>query len=251
MAEFEGKTVVVTGAAGGIGQAIVMRFAGEGARVIAVDKNEEWLADLVDRARKLGYGIEPLAVDCSSYAAVSAAANTIAERFGPVDILINNCGQSVREKSAEFTYSDPAVWDYLIDTNLRPTMNWTRVLAPQMRERGSGKIVNVASESAIYGDLKLVDYAAAKGGVLGFTRGIARELAPYGINVNAVSPGVTRTRAIEAVPKDVVDAAIAQIPRGKICEPEDMAAVIRFLASHDAIGVVGQNIIVSGGRTMQ
>lgn len=251
MAEFEGKTIVVTGAAGGIGQAIVMRFAGEGGRVIAVDKNEDWLGELVTRATAQGYAVEPLPVDCSSFVAVSAAAATIAARFGEIDVLINNCGQSVREKSAEFTYSDPAIWDVLIDTNLRPTLNWTRVLAPGMRERGFGKIVNIASESAIYGDLKLVDYAAAKGGVIGFTRGIARELAPYGINVNAVSPGVTRTRAIEAVPKDVVDAAIAQIPRGQICEPEDMAAVIRFLASHDAIGVVGQNIIVSGGRTMQ
>jgi acetoacetyl-CoA reductase/3-oxoacyl-[acyl-carrier protein] reductase len=252
MAAFANRIVVVTGAAGGIGSAIVARFASEGAHVISVDKNEEWLALLHSGMADKGLATELLPLDCSDYHAVEKAHGWIAAEHGRVDVLINNCGQSARQKQTDFTDSDPAIWDFLIDTNLRTTLNWSRVVAPGMRARQSGKIVNVASESAIYGDPKLVDYAAVKGGVIGFTRGLARELAPFGINVNAVSPGVTRTRAvIDGVPQHIVDAAMAQIPRGRMCEPEDMAAVIRFLASEDAIGIVGQNIIVSGGRTMQ
>jgi acetoacetyl-CoA reductase/3-oxoacyl-[acyl-carrier protein] reductase len=252
MGAFDGKIVVVTGAAGGIGSAITTRFASEGGHVISVDKNQEWLDLLRDALSAKGLSTQLLPLDCSDYQAVQAANAAIEREHGRIDVLINNCGQSARQKQTDFTDSDPAIWDFLIDTNLRTTMNWSRAVAPGMRARQAGKIVNVASESAIYGDPKLVDYAAVKGGVIGLTRGLARELAPFGINVNAVSPGVTRTRAvIDGVPQAVVDAAMAQIPRGRMCEPEDLAAVIRFLASDDAIGIVGQNIIVSGGRTMQ
>jgi len=250
MTEFSQAIVVVTGAAGGIGSAIVARFASEGAHVVCIDKNRGWLDALAARRVDGEGSIELAAVDCSDFAAVSNACAKVEASHGRIDVLVNNCGQSARERQTEFMESDPAIWDWLIDTNLRPTLNWTRAAAAGMQRRGAGKIVNVASESAIFGDAKLVDYAAAKGGVVGFTHGIARELAPFGINVNAVSPGVVRTRAIEGVPRDVVDQAIAQIPRGKICEPEDIAAVIRFLASEDSRGIVGQNLVVSGGRTM-
>ncbi|RYD89871.1 MAG: SDR family oxidoreductase, partial [Sphingomonadales bacterium] len=242
MGAFDGKIVVVTGAAGGIGTAISTRFASEGGHVISVDKNEEWLGILKDVMGAKGLTTELLPLDCSDYQAVSAACAAIEQRLGRVDVLINNCGQSAREKQTSFTDSDPEIWEWLINTNLRPTMNWSRAVAPGMRERSYGKIVNTASESAIFGDPKLVDYAAVKGGVIGLTRGLARELAPFGVNVNAVSPGVTRTRAVtEGVPPEVVEAAMKSVPRGKLCEPEDMAAVIRFLASEDAVGVVGQN----------
>lgn len=210
MAEFDGKVVVVTGAAGGIGSAISERFASEGAHVISVDKNEEWLGLLRERLQATSLDTQTVVLDCSDYGAVTAAAEVIERQHGKIDVLINNCGQSAREKQTYFTDSDPAIWDWLIDTNLRPTLNWSRAVAPGMRARRAGKIVNTASESAVYGDLKLVDYAAPKGGVVGFTHGLARELAPYGINVNAVSPGVTRTRAvIDGVPQEVVEAAMA------------------------------------------
>ena len=252
MGHFDGKIVVVTGAAGGIGTAISTRFASEGGTVISVDKNAEWLGILDTVMGDKGLKTELLELDCSDYGLVSKAAADIEKRHGRIDVLINNCGQSARQKQSDFLDSEPELWEWLINTNLRPTMKWSRAAAPGMKARGYGKIVNTASESAIFGDPKLVDYAAVKGGVIGFTRGLAREVAPFGINVNAVSPGVTRTRAVtEGVPPEVVEAAMKSIPRGKMCEPEDMAAVIRFLASEDAIGVVGQNIIVSGGRCMQ
>jgi NAD(P)-dependent dehydrogenase (short-subunit alcohol dehydrogenase family) len=252
MGAFDGKIVVVTGAAGGIGTAISTRFASEGGTVISVDKNGEWLNILEGVMGEKGLKTELCELDCSDYAAVGKAAADIEKRHGRIDVLINNCGQSARQRQSLFLDSEPELWEWLIDTNLRPTMNWSRVVAPGMKARGYGKIVNTASESAIFGDPKLVDYAAVKGGVIGFTRGLAREVAPYGINVNAVSPGVTRTRAVtDGVPPEVVAEAMKAVPRGKMCEPEDMAAVIRFLASEDAVGVVGQNIIVSGGRCMQ
>jgi acetoacetyl-CoA reductase/3-oxoacyl-[acyl-carrier protein] reductase len=251
MGAFDGKIVIVTGAGGGIGQAIAMRFASEGAHVVGVDYNAEWLDELRGRMAEKSHSFQSAVVDCIDYNAVMSAGAAIEKEHGRIDILINNCGQGGRERSGTFTDSQPDLWDFLINTNLRTTMNWSRAVAPGMRERKYGKIVNVASESAIYGDLKLVEYAGAKGGVIGFTRGLARELGPYGININAVSPGVTNTRAIRDTPKEVVAAAIALIPRGRICEPEDMAAVIRFLASEDSLGVLGQNIIVSGGRCMQ
>ena len=252
MGAFDGKIVVVTGAAGGIGTAISTRFASEGGTVISVDLNGEWLTLLEKGMGEKGLRTELLQLDCSDYEGVSKAAADIEKRHGRIDVLINNCGQSARQRQTAFLDSEPDIWEWLINTNLRPTMNWSRAVAPGMKARGYGKIVNTASESAIFGDPKLVDYAAVKGGVIGFTRGLAREVAPYGINVNAVSPGVTRTRAVtEGVPPEVVEAAMKSNPRGKMCEPEDMAAVIRFLASEDAVGVVGQNIIVSGGRCMQ
>ena len=252
MVEFKDKVVVVTGAAGGIGSAIAERFATEGAHVVSVDKNAEWLDRLSERLKARDLATQPLILDCSDYDAVVEASQAIEREHGKIDVLVNNCGQSARERQSDFMVSEPEIWEWLINTNLRPTMNWSRAAAAGMQQRKAGKIVNVASESAIFGDPKLVDYAAAKGGVIGFTRGLARELAPFGINVNAISPGVTRTRAvIDGVPQDIVDAAMAQIPRGTMCEPEDMAAVIRFLASEEARGIVGQNIIVSGGRTMQ
>jgi acetoacetyl-CoA reductase/3-oxoacyl-[acyl-carrier protein] reductase len=251
MGAFDGKIVIVTGAGGGIGQAICMRFGSEGAHVIGVDLKADWLEEIRGRMAEKGLKLQTMIVDCSDYKAVMSAHAALEKEHGRIDILINNCGQSAREKSAEFTDSEPEIWDFLINTNLRTTMNWSRAVAPGMRTRQAGKIVNVASESAVYGDPKLVEYAAAKSGVIGLTRGLGRELAPYGINVNAVSPGITRTRAIRDIPKSILDQALVNVPRKKICEPEDMAAVIRFLASDDAVGIVGQNIIVSGGRCMQ
>lgn len=249
---FKELNVIVTGAARGIGKAIATSFVLEGAKVAFVDKDGEALEATVAELAGMGHPAEALTVDCTDFAAVESANRGREQKLGVADILVNNCGQSAQRKSTDFTDSDPAIWEFLIDTNLRSTMNWSRVVAPGMRERGSGKIVNISSESAVFGDPKLVEYGAAKGGVLGFSRGLARELAPFGINVNAISPGITRTREVtDGVPPEIIEAALAQVPRRKISEPEDIAAVVRFLASQDAIGVVGQNIIVSGGRVMQ
>jgi acetoacetyl-CoA reductase/3-oxoacyl-[acyl-carrier protein] reductase len=242
----------VTGAAGGIGSAIVERFAREGAVVISVGRTLSKLERLRGDMAALGLATHILAIDCADFAAVEAGHARIERDHGPVDILINNCGQSARQRQRAFFESDPEVWEFLIGTNIRSTFNWSRMVAPSMRARRTGKIINISSESAIFGDPGLVDYAATKGAGLSFTRGLARELAPFGINVNAVSPGITRTPAIggEGVPPEIVEKALAQVPRGKICEPEDIAGVTRFLASEDARAVVGQNIIVSGGRMM-
>ncbi len=140
-------------------------------------------------------------------------------------------GQTARKNASEFLDSVPETWDFVVDLNLMVTFYVTWTVAKGMKERGFGRIVNISSDSTLVGERSIVDYVAAKSGVSGFTRGLARELAPFGITVNAVAPGVTNTRGPKQLPKEVYDAALAEIPLGHLAEPEDIANAITFLAS--------------------
>jgi acetoacetyl-CoA reductase/3-oxoacyl-[acyl-carrier protein] reductase len=248
---FDGKVVLVTGAAGGIGAAITRRFASEGASVVAIGHRAASLDALRETLKAAGLSAACVQLDCSDYDAVMAEFARLEDEYGRIDVLVNNIGSSARERAKEFADSTPQLWEDILTVSLRTTMNCCRATAPGMRTRRSGKIVNIASETATYGDYKSGEYAAAKAGVLGLTRVLARELAPYDVNVNAVSPGVVNTSILQNVVKEILDAALAAIPRGRICEPEDIAGVVAFLASDESRGIVGQNIIVNGGRSMQ
>jgi NAD(P)-dependent dehydrogenase (short-subunit alcohol dehydrogenase family) len=187
--------------------------------------------------------------DCLDAAAIAEAALQI-EQAGAVDILFNNVGQSGRERASEFWNSDPEVWRFVIEISLMTTLRWSRRIVPGMRARRSGRIINMSTESAFYGDTGLADYAAAKMGVVGFTRSLARELAPFHVTVNVVAPGAIRTRAHDRLPKETIDRIRGSVPMGFVGEPQDVAHVVSFLASEGARYVTGQTILIDGGRWM-
>jgi NAD(P)-dependent dehydrogenase (short-subunit alcohol dehydrogenase family) len=245
-----GRIAVVTGAAHGIGRASALRLAREGADLVVVDREGDPLYDLARAIAGLGRQALPIAADWTDAEAVRGAFAATRQRFGRVDVLFNNVGQSARERASEFHASQEATWRFVLEISLLTTMRATREVVEEMRARRSGRIVNMSTASAFYGDVGLADYAAAKMGVVGFTRSLARELAPYHVNVNAVCPGAIRTRAHDRLPPEVIDAVRSTVPMGYVAEPDDVAGVVAFLASDDARYVTGQSIVIDGGRWM-
>ena len=245
---FDGKIAVVTGGANGIGRASARRFAQDGATVAVLDIEAVPLGETVGLIERDGGKALALPCDLLDRAAMTAAFQTIERDLGPVDILLNNVGQTARERASEFWCSEPEIWDFVIGISLMSTLFCSRLVVPSMRERKSGKIVSIASDSPINGDHGIADYSAAKAGVMGFTRSLARELAPFGVNVNAVCPGGTNTRGPKRLPKETYDRALASIPMGQMCEPEDIANGVSFLASDEARFITGQALVINGGR---
>lgn len=243
---FAGRHVAITGGANGIGRATALRFAAEGATLALFDIEAEPLAATAEACRAQGAAVTTAVADLTDRAAVEAAFAAT----GPIDVLFNNVGQSARERSRPFHESDPETWRFVVNVSLMTTMLVSRQVVPGMRARGQGRIVNMSTESAFYGDVGLVDYAAAKMGVIGFTRSLARELAPFRVNVNAVAPGAIRTRAHDRLPREVIDKVRQSVPMGFVAEPEDVAGVVAFLASDDARYVTGQTMLIDGGRWM-
>ena len=245
-----GRIALVTGAANGIGRASALRLAREGADLALVDREGDRLQEVARAITEHGRQALAITADWTDGGAVEAAFAAIRKRFGRVDILFNNVGQSARERASEFHRSAEETWRFVIEVSLLATMRATRLVVEEMRARRSGRIVNMSTESAFYGDVGFVDYAAAKMGVVGFTRSLARELAPFQINVNAVCPGAIRTRAHDRLPKEVIDKVRTSVPMGYVAEPEDVAGVVAFLASDDARYITGQSILIDGGRWM-
>ena len=238
-ARFVGKVAVVSGAANGIGRATALRFAHEGAHIVAIDREEDALETVADIIERLGRRVLPVVADWTDAPAVRQAFATARREFGHIDILFNNVGQSARERASEFHLSQEETWRFVVEVSLLATMRATREVVEEMRARRSGRIINMSSESAFYGDVGFVDYAAAKMGVVGFTRSLARELAPFQVNVNVVCPGAIRTRAHDRLPKEVIDKVRNSVPMGYVAEPDDVAGVVAFLASDDARYITG------------
>jgi acetoacetyl-CoA reductase/3-oxoacyl-[acyl-carrier protein] reductase len=244
------KIAVVTGAANGIGRASALALAREGADLAVLDLEADRLATLADEIAMIGARALPVTLDCTDRTAIEQAFARIGGHFGRVDILFNNVGQSARERASQFHDSDPDTWDFVLRVSLRSAMLAARQVVGEMRARQSGKIINMSSESGFYGDTGLVDYAAAKMGVIGFTRSLARELAPFRVNVNAVAPGAIGTRAHERLPASVIDRIKDSTPMGFIGAPDDVANAVVFLASDDSRFITGQSLLIDGGRWM-
>jgi NAD(P)-dependent dehydrogenase (short-subunit alcohol dehydrogenase family) len=250
MDRLTGRVALVSGAANGIGRASALRLAREGADLVVVDREGDRLREVARAIEEAGRRVLPITADWTDAAAVHEAFAATRREFGRVDVLFNNVGQSARERASEFHLSEEATWRFVVEVSLLATMRATREVVEEMRARRSGRIVNMSSESAFYGDVGFVDYAAAKMGVVGFTRSLARELAPFQVNVNVVCPGAIRTRAHDRLPKEVIDKVRTSVPMGYVAEPDDVAGVVAFLASDDARYVTGQSILIDGGRWM-
>lgn len=250
----EGRTAIVTGGAQGIGRGCALRLASEGAKVALIDLDQMAVTEVRGALEGLGAHIYVTAGDCCDNDVASAFVAKAEAALGPTDILINNVGQSAREKQGPFLTSEESTWRFVLEVNLFTTMRFSRLVAPGMSERKYGRIINMSSESAFVGGAGSHDYAAAKMAIIGFTRALARQLAEDNITVNAICPGVTRTRAIESAlaagHRDVVDKATAEVLLDRIGEPEDIAAMAAFLASEEGRFITGQSILVNGGRWM-
>lgn len=245
MGKLDNKIAVVTGAGQGIGAAIAMKLAAEGATVVVTDINAETAAVT---AEKLGGGAIGLRTDVADRDSVNAMVDQVVAQFGRVDVLVNNAGW---DKAEPFVDSEPATWDRIFQINLYGQLNTCHKVLPIMSAQQSGRIVNIGSDSGRVGSSGEAVYSAAKGGVIAFTKTIAREMARAGVTANCVSPGPTDTELFASIGGEKLrDALKRAIPLKRLGQPEDLANAVAFLASDEAAFITGQTVSVSGGLTM-
>jgi len=244
------QVAIVTGGATGIGQQTALRLAREGAKVVIADINIDGANKVAEVIKALGQEVIALKVDITSLDEANQMAKATLDKFGQIDILGNIAGGAIPGKIGPFSQSVKEVWDRIIGLNLYGTFTCTRAVINHMIERRSGKIVNIASVAGIVGQANTADYAAAKGGIIAFTKSLAKEVAQYGINVNCVSPAFTGTERVLSMPEEFLQKQIKMIHLGRYGKPEEIANVIVFLASDEAGFVTGANYVVDGGITL-
>jgi len=247
MNELANQIAVVTGAGRGIGQAIALKLAANGADIVAVDLKPEFLQQTVAEVQKLGRKAWAIAANVSDVASVDAAADQILKETGRVDILVNNAGIT---RDGLLMRMGEADWDAVLDINLKGTFLFTKAFTRAFLKQKSGRIINIASVVGLIGNAGQCNYAASKAGVIGFTKAVARELASRGITANAIAPGFIETKMTEALSEEARAALTKQIPLGSLGQPEDVASAALFLAGPAARYITGQVLAVDGGMVM-
>ncbi len=252
MRGLEGASIIVTGAAGGIGRAIVKRLAQEQCRVGVLDIAGAPAQELALQVRDTGGAATAFAVDITDYTAVQAAVQEFLNLYGRIDGLVNNAGWDI---ARPFLDTEPEFWRKVVDINLYGPLNMNHVVLRHMVERGAGRVVNIASDAGRVGSSGEAVYSAAKGGVIALSKTLARELAGHGITLNSVCPGPTDTPLLASFDSSpdgrLTKALIRAIPMKRLAQPEDIPGLVAFLLSDDAGFITGQTMSISGGLSMQ
>ena len=245
---FENQNAIVTGAGRGIGQAIAMRLAAEGARVACVSRSEANAKRVADELNMLrADAAKHYAVDVADHAAVQKIGEQILKDFTKIDILVNNAGVTRDGLAMRMSVED---WDSVINTNLRGAFNFTQSILRAMIKQRSGRIINITSVIGLIGNAGQTNYAASKAGLIGLTKSLARELASRSITVNAIAPGFITTDMTAGLSEEIKKTIQSQIPLGKTGTGEDVAYAVAFLASSEASYITGQVLCVDGGMVM-
>ncbi len=242
-----GKTCVVTGAGRGIGKDVAIKLARRGAHVVCVSKNEHSCSGVAQLINEEGYSAEHISVDVSNKDLVSDACSVILNKHNCVDILVNNAG--ITKDNLMIRMSDEE-WLDVINTNLNSCFFWIKNLLKPMLKNRWGRIINISSVVGCLGNFGQSNYAAAKAGILGLTKSIAREVASRGITVNAIAPGFICTNMTETLSESVIEKIKENIPLKRFGEVSDVSAVVEFLCSEGARYITGQVIHVDGGMYM-
>jgi acetoacetyl-CoA reductase len=243
------QVAVVTGGTGGIGSAISQRLAQEFQVVACYFKNgrheeaKKWQSE----QRELGYDIDIVYGDVAVYSDCEKLAVLVKERYGRIDVLINNAGIT---KDCSLRKMTEAQWHEVLDSNLTSVFNMTRNILPLMIDQGYGRIVNISSINGRKGQFGQANYASSKSALYGFTKSVALEVAAKGVTVNVVSPGYIQTSMLTDVKEEVLNAIIANIPVGRLGSPKEVADVVAFLVSPESGFITGSNIDVNGGQYM-
>ncbi len=244
---FEGKIALITGAARGIGQAIAFDLAARGADIVVCDIKAEWLTETAEGVEKLGKKAYCFELDVTNAEAVQKGVNDIAAATGRIDILVNNAGITRDGLLMRMSEED---WDAVLTVNLKGTFVCTKAVSRIMMKQRSGSIINIASVVGLMGNAGQANYAASKGGVIAFTKSVAKELSSRNIRANAVAPGFISSKMTDALSDEVRQKMLDAIPLASFGTPQDVANAVAFLASDQSSYITGQVISVNGGMVM-